>query len=100
MRLAEKECGLIDAVDGAIARHARPRQPRDCREQIDAVHDLVADLAGWNAARPANHERHANPTFPGGEVLAAPRSCPAIVRPDELRSVVARKDDDRGEVGG
>ena len=89
-----EEIGLVDAVDRPVFRHFGAGEFRQRREQVDGVHDLVADASGRHLARPADHERHADAAFPGSEVLALPRSRPSIPVPDEFGPVVAGENHD------
>src|SRR6185295_15515461 len=85
---------LVHAIDRAVVGHTRTGHARDRWKEVDAMNDLIADPASGHVTRPADDERHANAALPRGEVLAAPRSRPAVVGPDELRSVVAGEDHD------
>ena len=59
LRLAQKQVGLVKAINNPVRRDLGAGEFRDGGEQIHAVNQFVANLVFRNMARPANDKRAA-----------------------------------------
>jgi hypothetical protein len=90
----EQKVDLVHAVYGPIRWNCGASDFRQSRERVGFVHNVVADTACRNVARPADDEGRSERALHMREIIAAPRARRSLPRPGRLRAVVAGEDND------